>query len=89
MIAWIFYKISNYLRLKEGFIIEKEGYLGDTQIIILRDVFGYRYELTISTLGKIHSHESDYVNSMDDFKMDAHNPKYENWAYPSSFIWIR
>jgi hypothetical protein len=47
-------KITQYLSAKEGFDVERVEYTNDGARAIVRDVFGYRYEINIETLSRIY-----------------------------------
>lgn len=57
--AWLLSKIIAYLTNKEGCIIEESEYTYTGIKAIVRDVFGYRYEIHVKTLSRLTDHLQD------------------------------
>lgn len=51
--SWVLTKILNYLATSEGCCTENLEYTTEGMKSIIRDSFGYRYEINIRTLSRI------------------------------------
>ena len=67
---WLLIKILSNLVAHDGFIIEKSDYTIEGMKAVVKDAFGYRYEINVSTLGRTHDDKRD---SNDDFNAKKFN----------------
>jgi hypothetical protein len=51
--GWIMTKVVAYLSSKEGCVTEHASYSADGMRAIVRDTFGFRYEINIQTLSRV------------------------------------
>jgi hypothetical protein len=56
---WLLSKITVYLSNKEGCIVEEQEYTFSGIKAIVRDAFGYRYEIHVKTLSRLTDHLQD------------------------------
>lgn len=52
--GWVMSKIMSYLSAKEGMQTEIAHYTGDGMRCIIQDSMGFRYEIIVKTIGRIH-----------------------------------
>jgi hypothetical protein len=52
--GWMLGKIVTYMGTKEGCDVERVEYTNDGARAIIRDTFGYRYEINIETLSRVY-----------------------------------
>jgi hypothetical protein len=64
--GWVLSKITAYLSSNEGFIVEESEYTHTGIKSIVRDAFGYRYEVHVKTLSRLTDHlqDSNEVNNL-------------------------
>lgn len=62
--GWLLGKLTSFLTSKEGFIIDTSHYTADGIRSEVRDAMGFRYEITIRGIGRIHN--SEYVEKLFD-----------------------
>lgn len=53
---WLLSKITAYLATKQGCVIEDQEYTYSGIKAIVRDSFGYRYEIHVKTLSRLTDH---------------------------------
>jgi hypothetical protein len=71
---WLINKVLSYLKAKEGCLVEKV-LTDDEMLATIRDVFGYRYEISLKLVGRTqHSRELIQSNSLDFQEHKANNP---------------
>lgn len=58
--AWILGKIISYLSNKEGCETETAVYTMDGMKAIVKDAFGYRYEIHVKTLSRVTNDPGDF-----------------------------
>lgn len=58
--SWILGKLTAYLASKEGCLVEAAEYTKDGMKTVVRDAFGYRYELNIKTLSRVDNNPKDF-----------------------------
>lgn len=49
----LLFKIGAFLRSREGFIVEEQEYTDTGARTTVQDSMGFRYEVTVKTLGRI------------------------------------
>lgn len=64
---WVLDKILCYLIKKEGFLTEESLFTEKGMSATIRDVFGYRYEVSVKTLGRTYDDRTDEKASKLDF----------------------
>ena len=57
---WLLSKITGYLNSKEGFITEEVEHTATGMKSIVRDAFGYRYEVHVKTLSRLQANNEDF-----------------------------
>jgi hypothetical protein len=60
--AWVLTKITSYLSTSEGFIVEESTYTASGIKSVIRDTFGYRYEVHVKTLSRL----TDYLQDSNE-----------------------
>jgi len=53
MNGWVMGKVISFLKEKEGFHVERVEYTAQGIRGIIRDTFGFRYEINMETIGRL------------------------------------
>jgi hypothetical protein len=52
--GWVLGKITQFMSEKEGFNVETVEYTAEGARTVIQDAFGFRYEVHIKTLSRLH-----------------------------------
>lgn len=67
MNGWVLSKIETFLKSKEGCQVTGFSYTNEGAKLDLMDAFGYTYELSIKTTGRIRN-EDEEVSHIDNYR---------------------
>jgi len=73
---WILEKIVSYLTIKEGCVLNEEEFTHNGMKAVISDAFGYTYEVSIKTIGRVNDDTKDGLNDQINFAKNSVSFKY-------------